>query len=178
MAYSPARRSPTAEHQMTWKTSQKEGKWMAEWDESIVITEKYYYSVKNSGVAIAYERTRSKYVIILQRSPCICFWGKDSLHKGLRRHPFDWQHSAASFPVIAGSVEKHMPRQKKETLLWMPTVDRNRVKWLINSSRRTESEKARENERHRNCMERHKGETPRVTYARMEFITMFSWSDP
>lgn len=33
--------------------------------------------------------------------PRICFWCKDSLHEGLRRHPLHRQHGSASLPVIA-----------------------------------------------------------------------------
>lgn len=56
-------------------------------------------------------------IFILQHSPCICFWGEDSLHKSLRGHPFDRQHSAASFPVIAGPVQKHTSPVKNK-LRW------------------------------------------------------------
>lgn len=37
-------------------------------------------------------------------SPCVRFGSKYSFHEGLWRHPFDGQHGAASFPVVAGSV--------------------------------------------------------------------------
>lgn len=38
--------------------------------------------------------------------PCIRLACEDSLHEGLRWHPFDRQHGAATFPVIAGSKKQ------------------------------------------------------------------------
>lgn len=34
--------------------------------------------------------------------PRISLAGEDSLHEGLRWHPFDWQHGSTTFPIIAG----------------------------------------------------------------------------
>ena len=35
--------------------------------------------------------------------PCISLASEDSLHEGLRWHPFDWEHGTTTLPVIAGS---------------------------------------------------------------------------
>lgn len=46
------------------------------------------------------------YIMRLVFIPCISLAGEDSLHEGLRWHPFDWQHGTTTFSVIAGSEKR------------------------------------------------------------------------